>query len=112
MQKDIHENSVNSYKDFKKIKQNCFRARIWNFYNDAKNPLTDREVMQGLQENDFNNIRPEITRLKQDGLLKEVGKTKCFITGKTVRISSVTDKAYFNRNDNPAQAQEQLAFKI
>jgi predicted HTH transcriptional regulator len=108
MDKDIHQNSRDSYKDFRGVKQSSYRARIWNLYNDAGKPLTDREIMQTLHEIDPNNIRPEITRLKQDGLLMEVGKNKCPVTGKTVRIATVTNRVYFNRNERPEQPQVQL----
>jgi hypothetical protein len=108
MHKDIHQNSRDSYKDFRGAKQSSYRARIWNLYNDAGKPLTDREIMQTLHEIDPNNIRPEITRLKQDGLLMEVGKNKCPITGKTVRIATITNRLYFNRNERPVMPQEQL----
>ncbi len=81
-------------------------------YNTAGRPLTDREIMQTLQEIDPNNVRPEITRLKQDGLLIEVGKNKCSFTGKTVRLVTVTGTPYFNRHEKPEipQVQLQLAF--
>jgi SOS-response transcriptional repressor LexA len=112
MDKDIHQNSRESYKDFRGAKQNSYRARIWNMYHDAGRPLTDREIMQTLQETDPNNVRPEITRLKQDGLIIEVGKSKCPFTRKTVRLATVTEIPYFNRHEKPEipQVQLQLAF--
>ena len=108
MSKDIHENSRESFKEYRKAKGFSYRSRIWNLYHAAGRPLTDREIMQSLLETDPNNIRPEITRLKQDGLLVEVGKNKCPVTGKTVRIATVTNRIYFNRNEKPEQPQEQL----
>lgn len=108
MEKDIHQNSRESYRDFRGAKQNSYRARIWNMYHDSGRPLTDREIMQTLQETDPNNVRPEITRLKQDGLVIEVGKSKCPVTGKTVRLATITETPYFNRNERPVMSQEQL----
>lgn len=48
---------------------------------------------------DFNLVRPEITRLIKDGLIKEVGKTRCNWTGKTVRHCTSTGKEYFARGN-------------
>ena len=48
--------------------------------------MTDRAILDALNVQDVNNIRPEITRLKQKGLLEENGKIRCPTTGKTVRL--------------------------
>ena len=84
--KDIHANSSKSLKEQKaKGKTEHFRLAIFGLMVARNVPLTDREVMSILQEQDVNNVRPEITRLKQDGLLVEVDKVKCLWTGKSVR---------------------------
>lgn len=56
--------------------------------------LTDREVMYELGVIDPNLIRPEITRLKAAGMLRETGKTRCAITGRQVRRVTVTERPY------------------
>ena len=109
MEKLIHQNSKDSFKGYKKYSQDSFRRRIYEAYKHSESALTDREVMRILAESDVNNIRPEITRLKQDGLLVEVGKTQCKETFKTVRIIKISGKAYFNRNEKPKEKAEQLS---
>ncbi len=58
---------------------------------------TDRQIATLIDEPDLNNIRPEITRLKKDGLVQESGKVKCFTTGRLVRQCCITGKPYFDR---------------
>lgn len=94
----LHRNSTKSYEEYKPVKQDIFRKRVWMVYNEAPKPLTDREVMEILKEGDVNNVRPEITRLTQDGLLMECGQKRCEFTGKTVRLSCVRlGRDYFDK---------------
>lgn len=94
-----HENSTKAYEEHKASgKRDCFRWRIWFAYSQFQNDgLTDREIMEIINEPDPNNVRPEITRLKKDGLLAEIGKTKCHKTGKTVRLCKTTNLPYFHK---------------
>lgn len=102
----IHENSTLSYDQQKiKGKTEVFRRKVWELLN--KGLFTDREVMTVLNENDVNNIRPEITRLKQDGLVIEKGKIICPITRKRVRISTATENPYFSRGNKKRTPDEQ-----
>jgi len=48
-------------------------------------PRTDREVAEALGFTDMNSVRPFITRLKKDGVVREVGNVRCPVTGRTVR---------------------------
>lgn len=52
-------------------------------------PATDRQVMDGLGFRDPNAVRPRVTELVLDGLLVEIGTTRCTTTGKTVRLVDV-----------------------
>ena len=97
--KDIHENSVNALAEQQaRGKTDSFRKQIHTLLKTRGEPMTDRQVMACLHESDFNNVRPEITRLKQDGLVVEVGKVTCDWTGKKVRRCVVTGKEYFERS--------------
>lgn len=83
--KAIHENSAISYSEQNEAgRTEHFRKAIMRILSDGK-PRTDRQVMAILKETDVNNVRPEITRLKQAGKIKEVGKVVCEYTGKKVR---------------------------
>lgn len=84
--KDIHDNSTKSYRENESSgKGETYRKKIVDLLTKANEPMTDRQIINTLEVQDVNNIRPEITRLKQAGVLIEAGKKKCPITGKTVR---------------------------
>ena len=73
------------------------RKRIWETLRDSNKPMTDRELMAELSEDDVNNVRPEVTRLKQDGLIRECEKKICQWTGKKVRQTVICSTAYHTR---------------
>jgi hypothetical protein len=100
----IHENSVKSYEEQKeKGLIESWRRIVFDAYcMKPFNSLTDREVLSKLGNPDVNLVRPEITRLISDGLLKPVGKTICSFTGKTVRHCTWTGKLYFMRGNKKA----------
>ena len=84
--KDIHENSTLSHAEHESTgKGATYRKRIVELLTRNRVNMTDRQIIETLQVTDVNNIRPEITRLKQAGILTESGKIKCPKTGKTVR---------------------------
>lgn len=90
--KDIHENSRLSYAENEESgKGETFRQKIVSLLKQSGVPMTDRQVFETL-DTDINNIRPEITRLKQAGVLREVGKVKCPVTKKTVRTVRIKIK--------------------
>lgn len=94
----IHENSNTSREEEKKSgRAGDYRRRIHEFL--ARTPLgaTDRYVMNVLGVTDANLVRPEITRLKANGLVREIGKVKCIITGRVVRLVTATDVPYAAR---------------
>lgn len=78
-----------------------FRRKIYELLRQRTEPLTDREIMNALNEHDPNNVRPEITRLKDDEIIRELGKKRCSITGKTVRIVGLTGLPYFEKRARP-----------
>jgi len=76
-----------------------YRRKIFEVLNQRAEPLSDRDMINILQAADVNNVRPEITRLVQDGILQECGEKKCPQTGRTVRIVRVAPGArYFDKN--------------
>ncbi len=84
--KDIHDNSRLSHAEHEaEGKGRTYRQRIVSLLEIVKQPMTDRQIINDLHVTDVNNIRPEITRLKQAGVIRESGKIKCPVTGKTVR---------------------------
>jgi hypothetical protein len=94
----VHDNSTTSYDEHKGSgKAEIFRIKIYNLIVASSRGITDRQLLEALDESDVNNVRPEITRLKQDGLIEEIGKVQCERTGKAVRISAPTGRPYFSR---------------
>lgn len=96
MSKDLHDNSTLSYNE-QKEKGRCHHFRRAIFDLLCKSAMTDRELMEALKEPDVNNIRPEVTRLKQDGLVQEVGSKICQWTKKKVRVSTACSTVYRER---------------
>lgn len=94
--KDLHENSTLSLQQQKASGRTThFRRAIWDTLVASREPMTDRQIMDVLKETDVNNVRPEITRLKQDGLIAEASeKTICSHTGKRVRRTFVCSTVY------------------
>ena len=93
----IHRNSKESYAAQKGSgRTKHFRRRVWETIRDA-GPVTDRQILTTLLEPDVNNIRPEITRLKQDGLIVEIDRVKCPQTKKTVRRTFITGAPYTDK---------------
>jgi hypothetical protein len=95
MAKDIHDNSRESYREQEQRGfAESFRRAIFNELLRSSVPMTDRELMQALNQQDPNNIRPEITRLKQAGLIREAGKVRCIWSGRLVRTTEPTGADY------------------
>ena len=88
----IHPNSIESHHDNQSSgKGETYRKRIVSLLIERAEPMTDRAIIEALHVTDVNNIRPEITRLKQRGLLKELGKVTCPVTKKTVRTVCIAE---------------------
>ncbi len=83
----LHEHSDRSRKQEKLSgRSSCIRESIFHMLVARGAPMTDREIAGVLGEDDLNNVRPEITRLRDAGLVREVGNTKCSITRRKVRL--------------------------
>ena len=90
--KRIHENSTLSHEEHESSgKGASYRQRIVNLLTLLGEPMTDRELINALHATDVNNVRPEITRLKQRGVLRECGKVTCSTTGNTVRTVCINN---------------------
>lgn len=88
--KDIHDNSRKSHREHEGSGRGAtYRQKIKALLALTGRPMTDREILTALNVQDVNNIRPEITRLKQKGLIEECGKVKCPVTHKTVRTVQI-----------------------
>ena len=88
--KDIHDNSRQSHYEHEGSgKGATYRQKIMDVLKGQVIAMTDRQIIDTLHVTDVNNIRPEITRLKQAGYIEEAGKVKCPVTGKTVRTVCV-----------------------
>ena len=85
----VHENSRKAYHEERpKLSKRC--AEIMDaFYMKPSFTHTDRWVMEFLSYRDMNAVRPRITELIDAGYLMEVGKIKCPVTGKTVRVVGI-----------------------
>jgi|ETNmetMinimDraft_25_1059894.scaffolds.fasta_scaffold07966_4 SOS-response transcriptional repressor LexA len=83
----IHENSRKSYRENEESgKGKTYRQQIVRLLKETGESLTDREIQERLGVKEKSNIQPEVTRLRQKGIIKEAGKTKCPVTNKTVRV--------------------------
>lgn len=88
----IHDNSRDAYhSESERISRRAHLVRNWIA---AHGPSTDRDVMAGLGLPDMNSVRPRCTELVGAGVLVEVGRRRCRVTGKTVRVLdlSMTEK--------------------
>jgi len=88
----LHQHSIESYiaeRDNGNLSARC--KQIMDTLKEI-GESTDRQVKDYLRLPDMNYVRPRITELIQGGFVYESGRTKCNITGKTVRIVNLTDK--------------------
>lgn len=101
----VHDHSTQAYAEQQETgRLRHYRKAIFDLFAAGKR-FTDREIMVALNEPDANNISPEITRLKQDGLLREAGKVRCKWTQKTVRQTEATGAVYFERGAKVKQLE-------
>jgi hypothetical protein len=85
---------VNSIKSFQELKPNKRAAKIYEKYVGTGFAMTDREIAERMGFADLNQVRPRISEMINLGFLRECGKVKDSVTGKTVRIVEV------NKEDN------------
>ena len=81
--RQVHRNSVTA---FKELDVSPRQEAILDVMEATGRPMTDRDIKNALGLADLNGARPRLTELVQKGILEECGDTKCFITGKTVRL--------------------------
>lgn len=58
-------------------------------YLSKRQPMTDREIRDGMGFNDLNQVRPRITEMHDKGVMFEYGIVECPVTGRAVRVSGV-----------------------
>ena len=85
-----HPNSIKAYREERPRLSTRASDILEHFRSGAA--LTDRAVKEAMWYDDMNTVRPRITELVQAGYLREAGKTKCPVTGKTVRVVELRDK--------------------
>jgi len=86
----IHQHSVQAHAEEQALGNLSRRAREIVTWVKAHGPATDREVKDGLGFADMNSVRPRITEAVDTGELVEVAERRCPVTGKTVRVVSVS----------------------
>ena len=83
---NIHQNSILSYHENEDTgKGHSHRRDIVKLLTRTGQSMTDRQIQTELGVIEKSNIQPEVTRLRQAGIIVETGKVKCPVTGKTVR---------------------------
>ncbi len=85
MKRNMHENSLAAYgQERAHLSDRAFR--IYKLLAEHPEPMTDRQIMETLGFHEPNAVRPRITELvNKHGLVCEVGKVCCPVTGKAVR---------------------------
>jgi ABC-type lipopolysaccharide export system ATPase subunit len=90
MYKNVHPNSIIGYHD---LDTSEMRRLVKSAYEKNPSiPLTDRQVKETLGLNDMNKARPRISELIKAGVLAEYGKTKDYLTKKTVRLVGLVQR--------------------
>jgi len=85
-------NHPNSRESLAKLDGLSRRQLVFSVYKKSNSPLSDRQVMKYLGQEDPNYVRPRATELLEMGLLKEVGNVLDDDTGRTVRLMTVNEK--------------------
>jgi hypothetical protein len=90
MTQQVHANSKEAYHNGA-IRLNSRAKAIMQFLRHAPEPMTDRQIQKAMRFETRADVQPRISDLIRFGLVREVDKTKCGITGKTVRrVEAVT----------------------
>ena len=82
----MHVNSIIAYRE--EMEKFNEREKLIYGHLTFKGPQTDREAKDELFgiSADANKVRPRISDLMKKGWIREVGKKRCQLTGKKVRI--------------------------
>lgn len=86
---EMHANSLAAYHEGTETRETR-SSRILSLF-DFRAVLTDREVCERLEYPDMNAVRPRITELIKQGLLREVGHAIDRVTGRKVRLVALTE---------------------
>lgn len=98
----IHEHSFAAYHaELPKLSRRAVKVIDWI---ELHGPSTDRDVMIGMGFTDMNCVRPRITEALDRGALAEVGERKCPVTGKTVRVVTLSLDERGQRQDRRMDA--------
>ena len=84
MKTNVHQNSLDAYREGRAHLSK--RAHlILDFLRGTEHPVTDRQVQHSLKFDERGQVQPRISELVAFGLVEEVDKIKCTVTGKSVR---------------------------
>lgn len=64
-------------------------SQVLAAYKRIGDPATDRQIAAVLGYADMNTVRPSITRLVYDGILKQTASVRCKVTGRSVRACEI-----------------------
>jgi len=81
----MHSNSIDAYES-EKVNLSKRALSILTELESRPRPCSDRQLKDRLGYSDMNMVRPRVTELIGKGLVFEVGKYPCEITGKSVRL--------------------------
>jgi predicted HTH transcriptional regulator len=84
----MHEHSLSAYYEGKVEVFTKREGQILAAY-ERVGKASDREIADELGFQDLNAVRPRITELIADGILREVGETKDPVTRKAVRVVEI-----------------------
>ena len=74
---NIHPNSTESHIDHESSgKGQSYRQKIVSLLKQTGDAMTDRQIQYKLGVVEKSNIQPEITRLRDRGVIEEADKTK------------------------------------
>jgi coproporphyrinogen III oxidase-like Fe-S oxidoreductase len=91
--KAIHDNSKEAHHVHASTgKGLVWQMKIMGLLRRNGIAMTTRQIKETLRADDFNLIRPEVTRLIQAGLLKEAGRIICPKSGHRVMTVSITER--------------------
>jgi hypothetical protein len=78
----IHPNSRESWQRFEPKTR---AQQVLSVLRERSAPMTDREIANALGSQDMNYARPSVSRLIDEGKLRELPKVVCKTTGRKVR---------------------------
>ena len=89
----MHNNSINTYKILSEHLSNREEIVLKVYSDHYPTPISDKYVLQLLEETDPNRVRPRVTGLLKKGRLVETGKVMCPHTNQMGRHCRLNIKA-------------------